>query len=237
MSQLCLEDPLGTAKICASLAADIERMGYSICISSDLRKLSELKVAVRNEPIAPFFDPNICNLSVDRTFWMSLSSSSGATAALQAYRYDYVDTSLADWGPSYIIGLYMLRQEMLIPTHAAPPKNSIAERIRGKLVYHGEFWFDPHVRNRQLFDSFSRLGIILSLMKWNPDALWALSSHRMATHGHLNRMGYTYLEKGFLRWQWASDGMDPVEWLAVAERPSLEQMINEVTTSHRPPLL
>jgi hypothetical protein len=234
MSQLCLEDPLGTAKLCSSLAADVERMGFALSVNSDLRKLSEIRVAVRNDPIAPFFDPNICNLSADRTFWMGLNSATGATVALQAFRYDYVDTSLADWGPSYIIGLYMLRQEMLIPTHTAPPKNSIAERIRGKLVYHGEFWFDPHVRNRQLFDSFSRLGIILSLMKWNPDALWALSSQRMATHGHLNRMGYTYLEKGFLRWQWASDGMDPVEWLAVAERPSLEQMINEASTSHRP---
>ena len=234
MSQLCLEDPLGTAKVCSSLAADIERLGFSISISSDLKKFSEAKKTTRIEPIAPFFDANICNLLADRVFWMSLNSPTGTPMALQGFRYDYVDTSLADWGPSYIIGLYMLRQEMLIPTHAAPPKNSIAEKIRGKLVYHGEFWADPQLRNRQLFDSFSRLGIILSLMKWNPDSLWALTSHRMATHGHLNRMGYTYLEKGFLRWQWASDGMDPVEWLAIAERRSLEQMINETTTTHYP---
>ena len=62
---------------------------------------------------------------------MKLTSASGVISGLQAYRYDYVDSSLADWGPNLTIGLAMRRQELMVPTHAAPPKNSIAERIRG----------------------------------------------------------------------------------------------------------
>ena len=118
-----------------------------------------------------------------------------------------------------------------MPTNAAPPRNSIAERIRGKLVYHGEFWIDPHVRNRKLVEKFSRLGLILSLIKWNLTRSGHLSSSRMATHGHLNRMGYNYIEKGFLRWQWATDGIDLTEWLNIAERQAIEQMINEMITN------
>ena len=30
MSQLCIEDPLGTVKVCATLAAEIEQMGFAI---------------------------------------------------------------------------------------------------------------------------------------------------------------------------------------------------------------
>ena len=41
------------------------------------------------------------------------------------------DSSLADWGPNLTIGLAMRRQELMVPTHAAPPKNSIAEQNPG----------------------------------------------------------------------------------------------------------
>ncbi len=228
MSQLCVEDPLGTIKVAANLATQLETMGHSIVISSNPEELNVAKLAARNETVSPFFDAGICNFEPDRFFWMKLTSAGGEISALQAYRYDFVDTSLADWGPNLTIGLAMRRQELMIPTHASPPKNSLAERIRGKLVYHGECWVDPQARNRKLLENFSRLGMILSMIKWNPDAIWALSSSRMASFGHPNRMGYSYMEKGFLRWQWASEGIDLVEFLNVAERQSIEQMINEM---------
>jgi len=47
-------------------------------------------------------------------------------------------------------------------------------------------------------------------------------------------MGYNYIEKGFLRWQWATDGIDLTEWLNIAERHAIEQMINEMITSPVP---
>jgi hypothetical protein len=232
MSQLCVEDPLGTAKVCAALEAEIGQMGFAVNIGSDARKFNSIKLATCNKPVSPFFDAEVCNFTTDRFFWMSVVSPSGATVALQAFRYDYTDTSLADWGPNLTIGLAMRRQELMVPTNSSPTRNSIAERIRGKLVYHGEFWIDQKVRNRKMAEKFSRLGLILCLIKWNPDAVWSLSSSRMATHGHLNRMGYNYIEKGFLRWQWATDGIDLTEWLNIAERQAIEQMVNEMITSN-----
>ncbi|MDP1700579.1 MAG: hypothetical protein Q8L53_06415 [Aestuariivirga sp.] len=231
MSQLCIEDPLGAVTVCAALAAEIEQIGFAVETGNDAAKLNSTKLETCRKPVSPFFDPEVCNFTPERFFWMKLTSATGAVSGLQAYRYDYVDSNLADWGPNLTIGLAMRRQELMVPTHAAPPKNSIAERIRGKLVFHGEFWVDPQVRNRKLMEKFSRLGMILSLIKWNPDSVWALSSERMASHGHPNRMGYTYMEKGFLRWQWATDGIDLIEWLNIAERHAIEQMINEMKTS------
>ena len=43
MSQLCVEDPLGTVKVCAALVAEIEQMGFAINISSDAEKFSATK--------------------------------------------------------------------------------------------------------------------------------------------------------------------------------------------------
>jgi hypothetical protein len=53
----------------------------------------------------------------------------------------------------------------------------------------------------------------------------------MATRGHLNRMGFGYIERGFFSWQWGPDGADDVEWIAIAERRGLEQLIEEMLTT------
>ncbi len=231
MSQICVSDPLGAATVCSQLRAEIEGLGYFVTVSDSLGKLNETRIQVRGKQVSPFFDATVCNLPPDKFFWMHLSSPSGIISGLQAFRYDCVDTSLADWGPNLTIGLAMRRQELMIPAQAAPPKNSIAERIRGKLIFHGEFWIDPQVRNRKVMEKFSRLGIVLTHIKWNPDSVWALASSRMAERGQSSRMGYTYNEKGFLRWQWATEGIDLDEWLVISERSSIEQMISEMLTA------
>jgi hypothetical protein len=87
-----------------------------------------------------------------------------------------------------------------------------------------------------LTDTFSRLGQLLALIKWGPDAIWALTSQTMATHGYANRLGYGYIERGFLRWEWASDAMDDVEYLMVAERAGIENDIAQANFSTEPHL-
>jgi hypothetical protein len=231
MGKLALDDPLGVARVVTEMHANLRALGYDAQVSSDLAELDATKQAVRNERVAPFHDPSVSSLGPDRAFWMSLIDAEGKTIGLQAFRLDFVETNLGDWGPSYIIGLYMRRNEILVPMHASPPRNSIAERIRGKLVYHGELWLDRSVKNRRVFDQFGKFGMLIALIKWNPDAIWGLAAQQMATHGHVTRMGYSFIERGFLRWQWVPEGIDPVEWLAVAERDALEQLVDEALTT------
>jgi hypothetical protein len=119
----------------------------------------------------------------------------------------------------------------MVPSHPSPPRGSISERLRGKLVYEGELWLDKQIKGRQAFDMFTRLGLFLATIKWNPDAIWGLASEQMAKHGHLGRIGFTILERGVLRWTWASDGIDLVEYLAVIEKQSIEQLLDEMLTS------
>jgi hypothetical protein len=151
---------------------------------------------------------------------------------LQAFRHDFIDTNLGDWAPSYIIGLYMRLKELMVPTFSSAPGKTVADRLRGRLVYHGELWIDPHVKNRKVLDAFTRLGLVLSVIKWHPDAIWALTAEKMALHGHPTRMGYSMVEGGFLRWEWAPDDNPMVEWLLVAERKALVQIVQEMT--HEP---
>jgi hypothetical protein len=233
MTDFCLGDPLGAAQAIANLRSELSAAGLDVVLSSDLQAFNELKLSLRNDRAGAFHDPDISPLPPDRVFWMALENGDKRVVSLQAFRLDVVDTSLSDWAQNYTIGLYMRRQELLVPSHASPPRGSISERLRGKLVYHGELWVDKSVKNRRVSDAFGRLGLLLALVKWQPAAIWALVAQSMATHGHLTRMGYSYLERGFFRWQLQSEGIDPVEWIAIAERLSLEALIDEMLTTAR----
>ena len=57
MSQLCVEDPLGTAKVCTALAAEVAQMGFAVNIGADARKFNATKIATLHKPVSPFFDP------------------------------------------------------------------------------------------------------------------------------------------------------------------------------------
>lgn len=226
-----LVDPLGVARVVVRLENELKDMGFEVEVGTDLVAFNALKLQLRGERLHPYHDPEICGLPPEREFWMKLSDASGRVVGIQAFRLDEVTTSLADWGPAYTIGLYMRRQEIMLPMHAMPPRNSITERIKGRLAYHGELWLDPEFRKRRLPLWFGRMGLLLCLLKWQPDAVWALAAQSMAMNGGMLRLGYSHLERGFFRWQWVSEEIDDVEWIAIAERQGLEQMVNEILTT------
>ena len=228
MSKIGIKNPLGITNLVTAMVADLKCNGYSVSVSSDMKKLDQTKLAVRGYRVGPMHDAEVCNFDGERAFWMQLEDSEGVAVGLQAFRYDHIDTSLADWLPNYMIGVYMRRQELMVPSHSNAPMGSVAEGLRGNLVYHGELWLAKHVKARNVFDSFTRLGLFLATIKWNPVAVWALTSEQMARHGHLGRIGYTTIERGILRWQWASRDVDSVEYLALVEQKAIENIVDEM---------
>jgi hypothetical protein len=231
-----LNDPLAIIEASSAALRDLQAQGFTINISSDFADYARAKLAARDKTVSPLFDPTVNDFSGERAFWMAASGANGKPAAFQAFRLDVIQTSLADWCVPYMIGLYMRRQELLVPSHAHPPVGSIATRLRGKLAYQGELWVDKNFRPRSLTDTFSRLGQLLAMIKWGPDAIWALTSQSMASHGYANRLGYAYIERGFLRWEWVSDAMEDVEYLMVAERAGIENDIAQRNEQPEPEL-
>ncbi len=220
-----LSNPLALVVVCCAAIAEFEAQGFKIHSSVDFGEYDREKQRARGKSVSPLFDSAVNDFSGERAFWLCARAQDGTSSAFQAFRIDHVETSLADWCLPYMIGLYMRRQELLVPSHAQPPVGSIATRLRGRLAYQGELWVSKDFRPRSLTDTFSRIGQLLALIKWRPDAIWALTSHAMSTHGYANRLGYGYIERGFLRWEWASEGMENVEYLMVAEVNAIE---NEV---------
>jgi hypothetical protein len=228
MRRIGLKDPLSLARLCVQLEQQLEELGYRVTVHSDMHTLDESVRRARSRPVSPMHNPDACDFSENRAYWMSLEDIRGVTCGLQAFRCDWVETSLSDWCAPYMIGIYMRCNELMVPSPQRPSTDSIGNSLRGWLVYHGELWVGRQTRSRKVFDAFTRLGLLLSMMKWNPDAIWGLAGEHMAKHGHPNRIGYTSIEKGFLKWEWASEGVDQVEYLNVVQRSGLQQLIDEM---------
>jgi hypothetical protein len=231
MGRIGLKDPLALARLCVQLELQLEEHGYIVTVCNDMQTLDAAVQRCRSKPVSPMHNHEACDFSENRAFWMSMEDHRGVTCGLQAFRCDWIETNLSDWCAPYMIGIYMRCNELMVPNAQRPSKDSIGNTLRGLLVYHGELWVSRQTRSRKVFDVFTRLGLLLSMMKWNPDAIWGLAGETMAKHGHPNRIGYTSIEKGFLKWEWASSGIDPVEYLTVVNRSGLQQLVDEMQTT------
>ena len=102
---------------------------------------------------APLCTPLACS-SRERAFWMYLTDEAGEVVGLQAFRYDEIDTHLADW----CVDLHDRRLHAAAGADGAvippkPPEGSVSERLTGKLVYHGEIWISKSIKSRKVFEA------------------------------------------------------------------------------------
>jgi hypothetical protein len=222
-----LADPLGLARVVSRMLEGARELGLNIQYSSDFEKLGETRLKARGDRVSPMFDPSISQLDEDRAFWMGAFDDDGQAISIQAFRLDIVLPNLAEWALGWMAGLYIKRQELVLPSALQPPAHSRSRLLKGALVYHGEMWTEKTFKKREWFELFPKLGMLTALVKWQPDALWALTGKSFATHGYVTRSGYAHQERGFLQWEWEPRGADNVEWLIIAERSHLEFLIAE----------
>lgn len=224
-----LADPLRTVTAIANLIEDGRGLGLDFRISTDFSELVRERQRLRGTDVSPMFDPQACRSLSERGFWMAVNDRDGKTVGLQAFRLDDADPNLAEWVLGWMMGLYAKRREMIVPRAVMPPEHSLSHLIRGRIVYHGELWIDKHAKG--CFPVFPRLGMMLAMVKWQPEAIWALTGQSMATRGHMVRMGYGHLEQSFLTWEWEPDGAEQAEWVGIALRRHLEFSIAEMATT------
>lgn len=225
---IALQDPLGAVRVASRLLEQSREFGLETRISSDFKAFASLRQELRGKPVSPMFDPITGGLTPERAFWMGSYNAEGRCVAINAFRLDHVEPNLAHWALGWMVGLYMRRGELIVPSHVTPPASTRAERISGNIVYHGEAFIDPKgMRNREAVEILPLLGMMLSFIKWQPDAIWGLGADGMITRGLYARIGYAHVERSFLRWEWLPDGAEAVEWLALLERADMEFLIQE----------
>lgn len=220
-------EPMLLAELTVTLRQAAEKRGYTVSVSNDFRAFAEVCGKCRNQKVSPFFDPTVNAELAERAFWLGASDENGAIVSLNAYRLDLAEPSFADWAPGWIMGLYLRRGELLVPKAISPPANSVTERVHGRVVYHGEVWIESSARGKGLLDIMPRLGMFITMIKWQPDAMWGIIGKSMAMRGQVVRLGYSHMERGFLQWEFLPEGGEDVEWLVIAQHHELELLVQE----------
>lgn len=223
-----LSDPLKMVNTIAELLRQGAARGFAFRLSRDFESLARLRRELRGTAVSPLFDPHACDDLADRGFWMSAAGPAQRIVGLQAFRLDVAEPSLADFAAGWMLAHYARRGEAVVPGAVGPPAQSRGYLIGGRIVYHGELWVASHVRG--CFPLFPRLGLLLSLVKWQPEAVWALTGQSMATRGHMLRMGYGHIEPGFLTWEHPPEGAEHSEWIGIALRRHLESGVFSEST-------
>ncbi len=222
-----IENPLAVVSTINAIRDFLGEQGNSIVMSTDMKLFQDVRQTARSARTSPMFDHEITQLE-GKSFWLGLKNESGDYVAFQACRLDLVDTSLAEWAVGWMSGLYMKRDMLMVPSKLEPFPSSKAYRISGRIVYHGELWLEPSpLRGSGIASAFCFLGMVLAHLKWQPDAIWALVSNRMATSGHPIRFGYPTIERSFLNWAWSPDDVPGNEWLLLADFDDMERLTSE----------
>jgi len=217
-----LRDPLTVVKAINTLQAHISEMGITLSCSSDFKEFAELRKQVRSDKVSPMFDPDFNNLNELNSFCIIAKNRHGRISAFQACRLDTVDGSLADWAMRWMTGHYLMRSELITPAPEQVAYSSVAREISGRVVYHGELWIDREFRNKDCSMYFPRLALMISLLKWQPTAIWGLIGGSVATGGLSVRIGYPHMESNFFRWDIAPKGAMNSEFVTLARKSDLE---------------
>ena len=172
-------DPLKISRVVGLLEGKLRQAGLDVELSYDFTKFAEHRADQReDQPVCPLFDPAATTLTSDRAFWLVLRNADSDIVGLQAFRLDNADPNLAEWALGWILGIYLKRSELILPEELAPCATSLTRRISGWTAYQGEVWLHETMRGRGLLEEFSRFGVILAHLKWQPEAVWAIDVRR-----------------------------------------------------------
>lgn len=227
-----LRDPLSAVRAIEVLENQMREMGVHVSVSTDMQAFADLRRNSReNDLVSPMFDPTINSFDDQNAFWALARDDDGKVTAFQACRLDIVDCNLSEWALRWMIGLYVMRSELAVPSKFVVPADSATQKMRGPFVYHGEMWINPEFRNEDLCTAFSRYALVLSLIKWQPNMVWGLIVRKLAARGLTIRMGYTHAERGFLKWSIPPKGADTSEYVTFAKKSDLEFLAHEVAAT------
>lgn len=198
------------------LTGQAREKGLSLTVSDDFEGLLEAaRLAPQRAPIAPAFDPRVCELGPENGFWILGTDRDGRVSHLQAVRLietgertlkQHLDTNLLEFAPP--------ETRLHLPLSGCEAAS--AARFRGRLCYHGELWLrggQDGFRGRSLSGPLTRLGIVLAYLRWAPEVVFALVSSWSIEKAMTDAYGYINAEPRGAVWSIVGRMGTMEEWL------------------------
>ena len=188
-----------------------------------------LKEARPDHKIGVPFDPDIHDFSDGNAFWIVATDTRGAIVHTQALRLlDLSGISLAD---------HLQSQFTAFPPPSIPldlDKSNYrsgpgAQRMTGRIAYHGEFWIGGsagQVRGSGVSTLLSRYGFWMASQHWDPDHIFAFIVNAVAHKGLAARTGWMHTDPAALQW-YPRNGQPVIETvMAYLHREDIQYLLD-----------
>jgi hypothetical protein len=188
----------------SSTASVLEHHGIGITLGYDFDEYRKLMGEARPDHcVGAPFDPDLHDLNDKNAFWMIGQNRHGEIMHTQTLR-------TLDIGQR-TVGDYFLDQFRDFPPPGVPIDMQRsqyrvgpgANRMKGQVAYHGEFWIggEPgEYRGSGLSSILSRLGFWEALQRWDLDHIVAFMAQAVAFKGLVERAGWMHTDPGALQW-------------------------------------
>ena len=187
-----------------------------------------LKSARPDHSIGRPFDPDLHDFSDGSAFWIVAFDRDGEAMHSQALRLlDVTGSTLA----SHLKGHF---------TDFPPPSVALdldksqyqagpgAQRMTGRMAYHGEFWIGGNqsmYRGSGLSTVLARYGFWMATQHWDPDYIFAFILNAVHYKGLAARTGWMHTDPAALQWH-PRDGRPPFETvMAYLQRDDVDYLL------------
>lgn len=201
-------------KFVASSMGLLASYGLTLRVGYDFDQYeSLLKTARPGHRIGVPFDPELHDFSDGSAFWIVATDSKDTVVHTQALRLlnltgislaEHLQANFTDFPPP-TIALDLERSN-----YKAGPG---AQRMTGRMAYHGEFWIGGapgQFRGSVLSAALCRYGFWMALQHWDPDHMFSFMLNTVAHKGFASRTGWMHQDPAALQW-YPRDGQPPIE--------------------------
>lgn len=209
-----------------NIRKELRRRGIFVRISRNFSELiSHIDDAPDRRELHEQFDPSGDMDGAIDAFWICGFNEDGDLVHTQAaHLLDLRGSSVSRHISSRITNYFPKSPPVRRSSIRANP-GPRAKNISGMVAYHGEMWLSKPYRDRATATLVIRLGLLLILREWNPDAVFGFMNWALACKGFNMRVGYMHCEPMALAWEKTSGGEHQV-WLVYLEKQDLRFLLD-----------
>ncbi len=185
-----------------TLTEKVETAGLNLTFHEGVTGL-HAAAAEAGRTTSPLFGKSAGILTPEQVIWAQARDETGQIVHLQASRRDMTgDGSLADLLPNLFDACWSTTEQV--------SRCSDLCRVKGTLVYRGEFWVRASPGRFKVSEPLALLGLAQIFTHWNevPDWIWAVFERKQAESGFATRAWYKDIQPL---------GQDWEDWLAADE--------------------
>lgn len=204
------------------LTRELRRRGMFMRIGKNFETfLAAIDRTPNRSSVHEQFDPSGNMDGACDAFWICGYDDDGELLHTQAAQLlDLRDSSISTHIQQHTHN-YFPKKPPVINSTIKATKGPKGSKINGMVSYHGEMWLREDHRDQATAAIAIRLGLMLMLREWNPDAVFGLMSWSLACQGFNMRIGYHHSEPLALSWDRMDKAAQHQLWLVYLEREDM----------------